>query len=56
MLDRKDEAVDAFKEGYKVNGEPFLAFLAQDPRVEQLQYHREFSMLAKMSKTKVNNP
>ena len=53
MLNRQDEAVNVFEQGYNMNGEPFLAFLAKDPRVEQLRNHPDFGRLADLSRSKV---
>ncbi len=53
MLGRNQEAIDVFEQAYEYNGEPFLAFLAVDPRVDELRLDREFETLATLSKTSV---
>ena len=50
MLGKYDEAVQTLHQAYKQNGEPFLAFLAVDPRVYDLRTHERFSELAKRSR------
>ncbi|MEO1137491.1 MAG: tetratricopeptide repeat protein, partial [Pseudomonadota bacterium] len=49
MLGRYDEAVEVFNRAYEKNGEPFLAFLGVDPRVDELRSHTHFKMLASQS-------
>lgn len=46
MLGQHDEAIRTFEEAYAKNGEPFLAFLAVDPRVDGLQAHEGYAALA----------
>ncbi len=56
MLGRLDEAVLVFEKAFERNGEPFLAFLAVDPRVDELTGHESFAALAGMSRSPLSNP
>ncbi len=54
MLNRLGAAVDVFDAAFANNhGEPFLSFLAVDPRVDALRRHPEYNRLAELSRTPV---
>ena len=51
MLGCHDDAVNVLHEAYEKNGEPFLSFVAVDPRLYDLRSHYEFADLATKSRT-----
>ena len=53
MLGRSDEAIATLREAYRHNGEPFLAFVHVDPRVDELRSHPEFPALAELARSAV---
>ena len=53
MLGRSDEAVATLREAYEHNGEPFLAFVHVDPRLDELRGHPEFPELADLARSAV---
>lgn len=53
MLGRLDEAVKTLDAGFEEKGEPFLAFVAVDPRVDELRTHDDFEALAARSREPV---
>ena len=53
MLGRFDEAVAILNEGFDKGNEPFFAFVAVDPRLDELRGHPGFPALAERSRTPV---
>ena len=56
MLGRDDDAIDLLHTAFDVNGEPFLAFVAVDPRLDSLHPHGRFHTLAVRAETPVVGP
>ena len=51
MLGRLDEAATALDRAFLANGEPFLSFVAVDPRMDEMRNHEEFQRFAALSRT-----
>ena len=55
MLGRYDEAIAVAREGLERGTEPFFAFVAVDPRLDELRRHEAFVQVAAVSRTPMEN-